>query len=254
MVRSLYPYHQAARTRCSSIPLAAFLAKFFPDSWAIRVGRPTALARQVARSGDRPQRAMQTGHSASGDRSRRGTLDCHWIGRGEPALRSLCLSSEEKQITVVRPDAASIGAERSEEKNSFERGYFGWRRPATRQWLRGWSGEVVKDRGVGRGGPSSTKWLLCGIVRPGAECHERAEGRGATVRAAAGGSAGRWGVWPFTAKAGQAPSLRCGASPAFAGGLDASTLDTRDGLRYGRRRPPLRRRLAHRLALQRGLI
>jgi hypothetical protein len=36
MVRSLYPYHQAARTRCSSIPLVTFLGKFFEilgDVW-----------------------------------------------------------------------------------------------------------------------------------------------------------------------------------------------------------------------------
>ncbi len=80
MARSLYPCHQAARTRCSSIPLVVFLRKFSHIP-----GRASA---PMARSGDRPQR----------------------------------VASEEERGTVVRLGAVPVGAERSEEKNSFERG------------------------------------------------------------------------------------------------------------------------------------
>jgi hypothetical protein len=180
MVRSLYPYHQAARTRCSSIPLVAFLGKFFRDSRRCvgRVGqasgsvrRPATTGCQVTRSGDRPQRAMQSGHHASGERAQRGTFDSHWTGRWEPALRSLCLASEEERVTVVRPGAASIGAERSEEKNSFERGCFGWRRLPEGRRLWGSSAWAWQDRAIGGGIPSRIGWPLRGIVRPGAECY-----------------------------------------------------------------------------------
>jgi len=59
----------------------------------------------------------------------------------------------------------------------------------------------------------------------------------------------------WSAKGGQAPSLRCGASPRFAPGILSVVLNAFCiGLRFGRRRPPLRRCLAHGFSHRRGLF